>query len=738
MTELLGGRYRLTEAIAPGAIGFVWRAEDIATGGQVAIKLLRPEAAAQADLVDAFLAEAEILAELDHPSVIQVRDFLVEDGEHALVMEYIAGEDLRRRIRRDGPLPPNVAANLVAQVADALAYLHGRGIVHGDVKPGNLLVPADGGPVRLADFGVARRVGRGVGDPEPFPSASEQTSASTGGRFPSASAETSASAGRATHATPEYVAAEVVAGEPPTPAADVYALGIVIFELLCGRSPYRGGPPAQVLRRHGSCAPVPPPGLPPVVWPVIEACLAVDPARRPGAAAVASRLRGVEVALDGVEALPALAPESVTWWPRPAGATAAVAAVGRAVAWVPLEAAPVSPAAADAGRMVAIPVADVAAASRPAAANLPSAPAIGPGPASQSTDQPAPAAGPVPATLPATGPVAAQEPDSDAALPTVPAIPTPPRQDSGRASVATQARQDSEPPTPTTLAAPASRVSEPVTSPARRARRVSDGDLDGSGAAGAALADAVAGLGEAVTDELPGSSFSVERPAPTSPSVAGPGLSPWATRVGGHWSPAGSPSEAGRWAIPPNRSSVFNTPTFEAAGMDSPVGPAETSVAPAGTELAPAEVPANLAAGRRRRGALVGAGASAAGLVLITVVGGVLLFGRSSGTNPTGRHEAIHVTGTATPGPGATPTGAAAPSPSNAPKGESTLASSSPAGDPTGGAGSTGTGDPGSGASSTAVGGSAKSGDTPSLDPGTVGLPGIGDPMPTMPGIAGG
>jgi hypothetical protein len=636
VTELLGGRYRLTEAIAPGAIGFVWRAEDTTTGAQVAIKLLRPEAAAQADLVEAFLAEAEILAELDHPSVIQVRDFLVEDGEHALVMEYIAGEDLRRRIRRDGPLPPNVAANLVAQVADALAYLHGRGIVHGDVKPGNLLVPADGSPVRLADFGVALRVGRGAGDPEQTDAsgASAEKSASTGGRFRAASAEESTSAVRATHATPEYVAAEVVAGEPPTPAADVYALGIVIFELLCGRSPYRGGPPAQVLRRHGSCAPVPPPGLPPVVWPVIEACLAVDPERRPSASAVATRLRGVEVALDGVEALPALAPESVTWWPRPAGATAAVAAVGRAVAWVPLEAAPVSPAAADAGRMVAIPVADVATASRPSAASLPSAPAIGAGPASGEADRPAPA--------------------------------------------------------------------------------------------GVALADAVAGLGEEVTDELPGSSFSVVRAAPTSPSPAGPGLSPWATRVGGHWSPAGSPVQAGRSTIPPNRSGVFNTPTVDSAGVDGSGGAAET-------EVAPAEVPD----GRRRRGVLVGAGASVAGLVLITVVGGVLLFGRSSGTNP-GRPEAIHVTGTASPGPAATPTGAATPAQSSAPNGPDTLASSTATANPTGGTGSTGSGDAGSGASSAATGGSAKSGDTPSLNPGTVGLPGIGDPMPTMPGTTGG
>lgn len=324
---LVAGRYRLVEEIARGAIGTVWRAVDERTGEPVAVKQLRPEAAAQPELVASFRTEAAILAGLDHPSVIRVRDFVGS----ALVMDLVDGEDLRQRVRRDGPLPPAVAANVVAQVADVLAYLHEQGVAHGDVKPGNLLVPADGGPVLLADFGVARRMKGEL-------------------------------AVRPTHATPEYVAPEVVAGGAPSPASDVYALGIVLFELLCGRSPYRGGSPAEVLRRHGTCTPVPPPGLPPVVWPVIEVCLAPDPADRPIARSVASRLRGVEPALDGMEALAPLPAESVTWWPRPASATSAAAApasVAPDVAWVPLSAAPVSPASAYAGQMVAIPMASV-------------------------------------------------------------------------------------------------------------------------------------------------------------------------------------------------------------------------------------------------------------------------------------------------------------------------------------------------------------------------------------------
>jgi len=321
MDGVLDGRYRLEREIAQGAIGAVWRAVDMATGTPVAVKMLRPEAAEQPDLVQCFRVEYGLLDAVKHPSVVRPYKLVETDGALAIVMELIEGEDLRRRVRRDGPVPPAIAANIVAQVADALAHLHAHGIVHGDVKPGNLVVPADGGPVRLVDFGVARR----MADSPPV----------------------------SIHATPEYAAPEVVGGAAPSPTADLYALGIVLFELLCGRSPFRGGGPLQVLRRHGMCAAVPPPGLPPIVWPVIEECLSPDPARRPDARLVAARLRGVEPALDGAPALPALAADQITWWPRPAGAAAAVAKV----TWVPLRAAPVSPASVYVGRMVSIPVA---------------------------------------------------------------------------------------------------------------------------------------------------------------------------------------------------------------------------------------------------------------------------------------------------------------------------------------------------------------------------------------------
>jgi serine/threonine-protein kinase len=322
MKTLLEGRYRLETEIARGAIGAVWRAIDRRTGEPVAVKVLRPEASAAADLVDGFLAEAEILSGLDHPHIVRARDVVIINGARALVMDLVSGQDLRHRLRVDGPFSPASAAALAAQIADALDYVHRRGLVHGDVKPGNVLLPADGGPVRLADFGVARRVGDADG---------------------------------VVLATPEYVAPEVVAGDPPGPAADVYALGIALYELLCGRSPFRGGPSSEVLRRHAECVAVPPPGMPARLWSLIEACLQPHPRMRPSADALARQLRDARPALVDFPALGRLAPDAVTWWPRSTEHTAPVVApVGR-VDWVPLPAARGSASGSDTRRVLAVP-----------------------------------------------------------------------------------------------------------------------------------------------------------------------------------------------------------------------------------------------------------------------------------------------------------------------------------------------------------------------------------------------
>jgi serine/threonine-protein kinase len=144
------------------------------------------------------------------------------------------------------------------------------------------------------------------------------------------------------------VAPEVIGGQPPTPATDAYALGIVLYELLCGRSPYRGGGVSEVLCRHASCVPVRPAGFPEPLWPVILDCLAMDPAGRPSTAALAERLHALLPALHGLAPLPPVGADMVTWWPRANLDNAPVFAVRREGGPVP--AAPVSPASGDSPR----------------------------------------------------------------------------------------------------------------------------------------------------------------------------------------------------------------------------------------------------------------------------------------------------------------------------------------------------------------------------------------------------
>ncbi len=320
MVAIGAGRYELGEEIARGAIGVVVHAVDTSNGEPVAVKRLRPETAAHPESVIAFLREAEILAHLRHPNILRLRELLAEPDGYALVLDLVNGEDLRRRVRTGGPLAPMAAAEVVATVADALDYLHGQGYQHGDIKPGNVVVPVDGTRVRLVDFGVARRIGE---------------------------------VGQTTYATPEYVAPEVVLGNAPGPAADVYALGMVLFELCTGRSAYRGGTSEEVLRRHLTCVPVPPPGLAEPLWPVIQQCLAFDPHHRPAAHALTGQLRALLPSLSGLVAPAPLAPDAVTWWLREADETAPVLGLQR-VAWVP--AARQNPESAAPERLVAVPM----------------------------------------------------------------------------------------------------------------------------------------------------------------------------------------------------------------------------------------------------------------------------------------------------------------------------------------------------------------------------------------------
>lgn len=290
--RVLDGRYELRDVIAVGGAGTVWRAADRRTGEPVAVKLLNSEAAQQPDVVDAFRREAQLLSELDHPGVVRACEFVDTGADLALVMDLVPGTDLRALLRTGGPLAPADAADVVGQLCAALAAVHEAGIVHGDVKPNNILVPSnrDSDRVRLVDFGVAHRI-----------------------QVPA----------EPTHATPEYVAPEVVDGAPATPASDVYGVGLVLYETLAGRSAYRGGSMEDVLQRHARCEVVRLDGMPDGLWHLIDSCLALEAARRPRATRVANELAALAGSLTGLAPLRVPA-HAATYRPRTVPAVPAV------------------------------------------------------------------------------------------------------------------------------------------------------------------------------------------------------------------------------------------------------------------------------------------------------------------------------------------------------------------------------------------------------------------------------
>jgi eukaryotic-like serine/threonine-protein kinase len=268
-----GERYRLVRRIAAGGMGEVWEADDTVLGRRVALKALVEELAADDRATRRFVREARATARLAHPNVARVYDFGRDGDAPFLVMELLEGRTLADRVAA-GPLPPAEAARVAAAVADALDAAHQRGIVHRDVKPSNVMLAPDGA-VKVMDFGIA--------------AAADETHSTTGSGL---------------YATVAYVSPERVAGQPATPASDMYSLGAVLYELLCGRPPFSGGSPALVARAHLQDQPVPvrrlAPWVPARLAEACEAALAKDPARRPSsAAAFAARLRAAAAAKDG-------------------------------------------------------------------------------------------------------------------------------------------------------------------------------------------------------------------------------------------------------------------------------------------------------------------------------------------------------------------------------------------------------------------------------------------------------
>ncbi|MFE7073019.1 protein kinase [Streptomyces sp. NPDC057620] len=267
MVRKIGSRYTAHQILGRGSAGTVWLGEG--PEGPVAIKLLREDLASDQELVGRFVQERTALLGLDHPHVVSVRDLVVDGTDLALVMDLVRGTDLRTRLDRERRLAPEAAVAIVADVADGLAAAHAAGVVHRDVKPENVLLdmqgplgPGGSHPALLTDFGVAKLI-----------DSPRRT--------------------RATKiiGTPDYLAPEIIEGLPPRAAVDIYALATVLYELLAGFTPFGGGHPGAVLRRHVTETVVPLPGIPEELWQLLVQCLAKAPASRLRASELGERLR---------------------------------------------------------------------------------------------------------------------------------------------------------------------------------------------------------------------------------------------------------------------------------------------------------------------------------------------------------------------------------------------------------------------------------------------------------------
>jgi serine/threonine-protein kinase len=250
------GRYEILEIIGTGATGRVGRAHDPMIGRQVAIKLFSKELAKGEGRLR-FLQEARVVGQLSHPSIITLHDMGIDEATQTpyLVMEFLEGQPLDRILEK-GSLPFPRACALVAEVAGALAAAHRKGVIHGDVKPANVLI-TDDGRVKLMDFGMARL-------------ASHDSGASP------------------LLGTPAYWCPEQILGKPQDARSDLFSLGVVLYEIVTGKRPFDAESLQAICGRVLSSTPLPAshanPSLPPGFDPIVARCLAKDPAARYGSA----------------------------------------------------------------------------------------------------------------------------------------------------------------------------------------------------------------------------------------------------------------------------------------------------------------------------------------------------------------------------------------------------------------------------------------------------------------------
>jgi serine/threonine-protein kinase len=302
--DVIADRYELEELVGTGGMSSVFRARDLQLERRVAIKILHERYIEDPEYVERFRREARAVARLSHPNIVTVIDRGEDGGRQYIVFEHVDGENLKELVMRTGRLPVRRAVELALSVADGLAFAHGHGLVHRDVKPQNVLLSREG-DVKVTDFGIARSldVEHGV----------TQTGTVLG--------------------TGEYLAPEQASGKPVSPATDVYSLGVVLWELLVGDVPFSGENFVAVALRHVNDPPPPLRKLRPDVSPrlaaAVERALAKDPELRfPSMVALAAELRACLAELD--DGAPAGDEAALTLITKPARGPAPAARPGRA------------------------------------------------------------------------------------------------------------------------------------------------------------------------------------------------------------------------------------------------------------------------------------------------------------------------------------------------------------------------------------------------------------------------
>ena len=253
--QLYGDRYRLQLRIATGGMGEVWQAEDQLILREVAIKILKEEYLSDPNFLERFRTEARSAALVEHEGIANVFDYGEDSNSAYLVMELVPGESLSRIIEREKKLTEARVLDIMAQTSRALAAAHARGLVHRDIKPGNLLITPDG-RVKITDFGIAR-----VGDQVPLTKTGQVMG------------------------TVQYLAPEQATGKPSTPSTDLYSLGVVAYEALSGKRPFTGENQMAIAMAHiNEMPPALPETIDPRVQNLVLSCLAKKPNQRPESA----------------------------------------------------------------------------------------------------------------------------------------------------------------------------------------------------------------------------------------------------------------------------------------------------------------------------------------------------------------------------------------------------------------------------------------------------------------------